>query len=198
MEDLSVIPADEYRFHVKSNRTSIDFVTTVGERWRRSFERLREPSDLARWFVEAGLLDEQPSVSARTLDEARDLREAIYRTAKLAGKGRPAAADLEEINRWAERPSLAPSLSPSGAVSWSGPRPARAALAWLARDAIDLLGGPLARRVKECAADDCALLFVDVSRPGTRRWCTMDGCGNRTKTKAYRSRLRERQAEEAR
>jgi predicted RNA-binding Zn ribbon-like protein len=63
-----------------------------------------------------------------------------------------------------------------------------AALASLARDAIDLLSGPLATRVRECAAEDCALLFVDASRPGRRRWCSMEGCGNRAKTTSYRRR----------
>jgi predicted RNA-binding Zn ribbon-like protein len=61
-------------------------------------------------------------------------------------------------------------------------------LSTLARDAIDLVTGPYARRVRECASDECALLFVDTSRPGRRRWCSMDGCGNRAKTAGYRKR----------
>ena len=190
MNEDTTVPEWDYRFHFKSNRPSIDFVTTVGERWRRSFERLREPEDLGRWFVEAGILEEPPAISAKLLGEARVLREAIYRTAKLAGRDAGSAEDLAEINRWAAMPSLAPALSADGEVTWSAPRPGAAALAWLARDAIDLIGGPLAGRVKECARPDCALLFVDVSRPGTRRWCTMDGCGNKAKTAAYRARNR--------
>jgi predicted RNA-binding Zn ribbon-like protein len=63
---------------------------------------------------------------------------------------------------------------------------ATAALSTLARDAIDLFGGPLAGRVRECAADNCGLLFVDTSRPGRRRWCSMERCGNRAKVRAYR------------
>jgi predicted RNA-binding Zn ribbon-like protein len=73
-----------------------------------------------------------------------------------------------------------------------------AALASLARDAIDLLGGPHATRVRECAAEDCALLFVDASRPGRRRWCSMEGCGNRAKTTSYRRRRAERTMERSR
>lgn len=189
--ELGPIPDREYRFHFKSGRPSIDFVTTVGERWRRSFERLREPADLGRWFVEAGVLSEPPAVSEKLLGEARVLREAIYRTAKLAGEGVPAPADLAEINRWAVRPALAPQLDPRLELRWEAEDPAPAALATLARDAVDLISGPLASRVKECASDDCALLFVDLSRPGRRRWCSMDGCGNRAKTSSYRRRRKE-------
>ena len=198
MDVGDAIPKHEYDFHFKSNRPSIDFVTTVGERWRRSFERLRTPEDLGRWFVEAGILEKRPPVSAGLLAEAQVLREAIYRAAKLGGHGRPRAEDVAEINRWAALPPLRPRITAGRHVEWSAPQPARAALATLARDAIDVLSGPLAARVKECARPDCALLFVDISRPGTRRWCTMDGCGNKTKTAAYRSRKREPETVKAR
>ena len=188
---LDDLPASELRFHFKGGRDCLDLVATVGERWRRYFERLREPGDLARWLVEAGLLADHPAVSEAQLSQARVLREAIYRVAKLAGRGRPDAADVAEINRWAARPGLAPQLDPAGrAVATLADPPVESALATLARDAIDLVTGPHAGRVRECAADDCALLFVDASRPGRRRWCSMEACGNRSKTAAYRRRNR--------
>lgn len=183
------LPPGELRFHFKGGRDCLDLVATVGERWRRSFERLREPGDLARWFVEAGLLADRPAVSESQLAEARELREAIYRVAKLAGHGQPAVEDVGEINRWAARPGLSPQLDASGRETTTiAEHPVEAALATLARDAIDLVTGPYAGRVRECGADDCALLFVDTSRPGKRRWCSMDGCGNKVKTAAYRRR----------
>ncbi len=36
-------------------------------------------------------------------------------------------------------------------------------------------------RVRPCANPDCVLWFLDTSRPGTRRWCSMAACGNRDK-----------------
>jgi predicted RNA-binding Zn ribbon-like protein len=60
----------------------------------------------------------------------------------------------------------------------------------IARDAIDLVAGPHAERIRECAADDCSLIFVDLSRPGQRRWCSMERCGNRAKQRTrYRRAL---------
>jgi predicted RNA-binding Zn ribbon-like protein len=186
---LDDLPASELRFHWKSGRLSLDFAATVGERWRRSFERLRTPDDLGRWLVEAGLLESAPRVTTRQLAAARRLREAVYRLAKRAGSGPFDAGDVAELNRWAARPALAPQLGADArSVVHVARRPVEAALATVAHDAVDLLSGPLAIRVRECAADDCALLFVDGSRPGRRRWCSMDACGNRTKTAAYRRR----------
>ena len=51
----------------------------------------------------------------------------------------------------------------------------------------------LERRSAEVTADDpYTMLFVDSSRPGRRRWCAGEACGNRARTKAYRHRRRER------
>jgi len=191
---MEPIPEHEYAFRFESGRLCLDFVATVGERWRRSFERLRSPADLASWFVQAGMMSTPPRPSHAQLDGARELREAIYRTVKPAPSRRPHRRDVETINRWASRPPLAPRLGPGRReVSWSSRRPVHAALATIARDAIDLVSGPWAGRVRECARDDCALLFVDMSRPGRRRWCSMEACGNRTKTAAYRRRRRQKE-----
>ena len=43
-------------------------------------------------------------------------------------------------------------------------------------------------RLSRCSADDCALVFYDSSRGGTRRWCSMQRCGNRAKVRAHRAR----------
>jgi len=43
-------------------------------------------------------------------------------------------------------------------------------------------------RMKACADPDCRWIFLDRSKPGSRRWCSSTGCGNRQKTRAYRAR----------
>lgn len=63
----------------------------------------------------------------------------------------------------------------------------RQALSTLVRDAIDLFSSPLAGRIRTCAAEDCGLLFVDTSRPGWRRWCSMERCGDRAKKHTARA-----------
>jgi predicted RNA-binding Zn ribbon-like protein len=184
------LPPEELGFHFKSGRLCLDFVATVGERWRRSFERLLTPEDLGRWIVESGMVQTAPQVSRRQLTAARALREAINRLARPGIEPEP--GDREELNRWAARSPLAPQLTEENDLSWVAARPVEAILASIAGDAIDLLTGPLATRIRECGAPDCALLFVDASRPGRRRWCATEACGNRSRTKAYRQRRKER------
>ncbi|MFD0786561.1 CGNR zinc finger domain-containing protein [Micromonospora azadirachtae] len=42
--------------------------------------------------------------------------------------------------------------------------------------------------MRECGAHNCHLVFVDTSRPGQRRWCSMERCGNRHKVSSLRAR----------
>lgn len=43
-------------------------------------------------------------------------------------------------------------------------------------------------RLKLCSAPDCRWAFYDASRNAGGRWCSMNACGNRSKTRAYRQR----------
>jgi predicted RNA-binding Zn ribbon-like protein len=45
--------------------------------------------------------------------------------------------------------------------------------------------------VKACAGPSCTLVFVDHTRAHTRRWCSMEICGNRAKQTAHRNRMKE-------
>ena len=178
-------------FRWRGGRLSVNFTATVGERWRGCFERLRQPADLARWFIEAGLTDDAVAVSAARLTQARQLREALYRLlTAVRTAGLPETTDVAVVNRWATRPVAGVALRLHRGSLTPSPAPVDASglLGMVARDGVDLLTGPLAGRIKECAREDCALLFVDESRAGARRWCAMDACGARSKMSAYRRR----------
>jgi predicted RNA-binding Zn ribbon-like protein len=187
----SVVPDEELAFRWRGGRLSLNFTATVGERWRDRFERLREPADLARWFNEAGLTDAFVAVTVARLGHARQLREALYRTfVAVRAATAPQAADLDLVNKWATRPVPGPALVLRGDRLTSSPASPDAAglLTAVAGDAVDLVTGPLAGRIRECDRHDCALLFVDESRAAARRWCSMDTCGARSKMSAYRRR----------
>ncbi|MCA9894213.1 MAG: CGNR zinc finger domain-containing protein [Anaerolineae bacterium] len=59
-------------------------------------------------------------------------------------------------------------------------------------DAANLLTGNSLNRVGQCAnVRDCGWLFLDTSRSGKRRWCSMETCGNRAKAKRHYQRANE-------
>jgi predicted RNA-binding Zn ribbon-like protein len=74
--------------------------------------------------------------------------------------------------------------------SWHNPT-IGAAMSEVARDALAMLGDPeQRRRVRTCANPDCERLFYDDSRPGQRRWCSPERCGDQARARAYRARNR--------
>jgi predicted RNA-binding Zn ribbon-like protein len=52
----------------------------------------------------------------------------------------------------------------------------------------DLVRADELGRLKECAADDCTAVLVDLSRNRSKRFCAVGNCGNRTNVSAYRAR----------
>jgi predicted RNA-binding Zn ribbon-like protein len=169
-------------------RLSLDFTWTMRFRAVYPTELLATPERLSEWVQAAGL--PHGSADDIALWAALQLREAIYRAAiNTIDREKLRGADRTVINRWAAEPTVAACLRADGTkhlVANHGDEIA-AALATVARDAIDVLAAADGR-LRRCEGARCALLFHDSSRPGTRRWCITERCGNKVNTKAYRSR----------
>lgn len=169
-------------------RLCLDFVNTAD--WRDGLvvlEDLEEPADLLIWARHLGLLAaESPpgeAEAARALPALHSFRAALYRL--FTGEGDPAAGDLAELDAWLRR---APPLraGPDGRLAYAaGPDLAAAVAGPVAVSAAELLAGPDLARVRCCPGDDCGWLFLDESRSGRRRWCSMQTCGNRAKARAH-------------
>jgi predicted RNA-binding Zn ribbon-like protein len=173
---------------------AIAFAITSNPFDESRFETLRDPGDLGRWAV--GILGgPRIEASATDLAQARRLRSAIWNATDAVIDGQElAAADRRVLNDAARPAPLRPQLGPDGRFSWSRPVSAAAVLSTVAGDAIDLLGGPRARRLKRCQGAHCSMPFVDTSKPGTRRWCSMERCGNRAKARTHYQRRKEASA----
>jgi predicted RNA-binding Zn ribbon-like protein len=183
-------------FRFDAGAVCLDFAHTGGEGPYAVFETLHQPADLGEWLAQPPLAAVVTvPVTDRELVAARALRQAIWDAAhaRAAQEPLPVAA-VAIINRAAAAAPLVPELVPephaggTPGLGWAAPVRATQALSTLARETIDLLSGPLSGRIRECASDDCPLVFVDSSRPGTRRWCAMERCGNRHKLRALRAR----------
>jgi predicted RNA-binding Zn ribbon-like protein len=180
---------DRLAFRFVAGNRALDFLSTLGDRHRQPIERLREPADLDRWLLAAGLPVSRRA-SQRDLEAARHVRETVNRLtrAMLAGEG-SGTDDLRGLNDWARRPSLAPQADPTLQRRWVADDPVQAALVLIARESVELLTGPDRSAIRECAAaPNCALLYLDRSRARRRRWCQMEICGSRAKMTSYRRR----------
>lgn len=174
-------------FDFVAGSTALSFVDTLGDRGGDGRERLQSPAALVRWLRAAGLAAEGlAEPTAEQLADARSLREAIYRTGLHGMSGQALDPnDLAILNAAALRPPLRPQWRGDALVT-KAERPLEAALSTLAGEALTLFASPLARRIRICPG--CAMMFVDQSRPGRRRWCSSaSGCGNRAKVERHRA-----------
>lgn len=159
----------------------LDFANTRYWRGQQApTETLNSPGDLATWAKARKPPD------AREFDRAIALREVLYRLFDAVAQGKSAASrDLEALNE-ALRHAPARTALKRGrdGYEWETDPRSTTALALLAPvlwSAGDLLAGPRLDRVRRCANPECGWLFLDDSRTGRRRWCSMSSCGNRAK-----------------
>ncbi|WP_307841960.1 CGNR zinc finger domain-containing protein [Salinibacterium sp. SWN1162] len=171
-----------------SGARALDFAYTGAMGNNPAWERLNTPADLATW-LEGRFEACDGTVTDRDLTDAKGLREAIASIATtLSVNGTPDSRLVDIINLFAATPDVPPRLT--GGSLQAGRTRVRTgqALATLAREAVFLFGDDQLERIRECAADDCALVFYDESRSNNRRWCSMQRCGNRAKVRSHRAR----------
>lgn len=186
---LTLRARDGATFRFDPGALCLEFLMSGGVGVYACYESLHEPSDLARWTAASRLGLDRVDTTVDDLARAKVLRAALWGLAADRAHCRtPRQADVDAVNEAAAAAPPAPVMTVDGRRSWAPPVTGRQVVTALARDAIDLFTGPFAARVRECAADGCPLIFVDTSRPGSRRWCSMERCGNRHKVRAHRSR----------
>ncbi len=179
-------PPDGRRWRFDPGSLSLAFAYTGDFGYGVSaWERLHSSVDLDAWLTERfGLLSH--SSTAADFSGARELRTAITSSARRLAAGHELAPDdVDTINIWASTLAISPHLE-GGNHSGDAPRPAQA-LATIAQDAISSFARA-AGTIRECAADDCRLIFLDSSRPQSRRWCSMSRCGGRAKSHTHYAR----------
>ena len=172
------------------SRLALDFAQTGDMGWGERYERLTTPSELKRWLSLSPLGLSSIRVTRHDLAMARSLRGAIWRIAEaiLAGTT-PPASDVRQMNRLARKIGLVRQLDARAAsMHWHHPS-APAALTTIAQDAVALFGDPSQRaRLRRCENPRCRVIFYDDSRPGSRRWCAPNRCGDRVRAQLYRQR----------
>ncbi len=185
----------------------LDLVNTVGDRRsERSNEHLASYADLVMWSKHAGILlpraaqrlvqeaGKHPAEALQVLERAHALREALYRIfVAFVTAGKPKASDLGVLNEVLARMSGARIVPTESGYGWDWTHDEKAldqVLYPIARSAAELLVSGDLSRVRECEGDNCGWLFVDTSKNRTRRWCSMDDCGNLAKARRHYRRVR--------
>jgi predicted RNA-binding Zn ribbon-like protein len=193
-------------------RPSLNFINTID--WRLNTQKYRDAlesySDLLAFALRLNILSiptytelhekarTSPSIAMRSLADAIAFRNALTSiiddiahssTPNQSIHPKPEAVAIFEAARRKAHESESLVWHEDRLVLCSNPEGEGLDLPWLAlvRDAEDLFRSSLASRVRVCAAEGCGWVFLDLSKNGTRRWCSMKLCGNREKASRYRA-----------
>lgn len=186
------------------NQLALDFLNTKPILSDRPKDLLSDTAALVRWLVAAGVLTSQkgkslarkwsgtPKAEAflKNLLAFRErLRAAVFRLEAGSPVGDAFIAEVNSL--MAQHPSIAilrrngKTLAREFVFEPAAPddvwAPIVAAVA-------ELLSEVPARRVRKC--ESCIVHYRDTSKKGSRRWCSMNICGNKVKVAAYQRRNR--------
>ncbi|HEX4984158.1 MAG TPA: CGNR zinc finger domain-containing protein [Ilumatobacteraceae bacterium] len=144
---------------------------------------LADRDDVARWLASVGSTAQATEPLCEALRAARDAIEAVARN-----PADPAA--LRQLNALLARGTITRSLTSDGTAAREVTVDDAWQPGWLAADDLLEILAAHPDRIRQCAHPRCVLWFLDTSRNASRRWCSMAGCGNRSKAQQHYHRRR--------
>lgn len=181
----------------------LDFINSVANRaGPEAAERLCSYRDLLFWLQRCGLLpaDEAARLARarggdKALARALAFRDAAWCVLWAVAHGEAAAeSDVRKVGRYVQRlrhQTGIQSTQEGFCRIWQGHAHDPERAMWRTAIAMEaLLLSDELPRLRGCAGEHCGWLFVDRSRNGMRRWCSMGDCGNRAKARKHYQRVR--------
>ena len=169
------------------------FVNTVDP--DEGVDHLATPLELRDWLAENGLMAPGAGAGPEDLATALELRDALRSIGAAHNDGTTDRAAIEAVNRIAAGLPVAINLDFEGGARFEAQTedPPGALAGLMAIVFASALEGSW-QRFKVCRNDECRWAFYDTSKNQSKRWCTMEDCGNAVNARAYRSRQRRRDA----
>jgi predicted RNA-binding Zn ribbon-like protein len=188
------------------NHLALDFLNTRPVMAEGPKELLPDVDALVRWLVASGLLTRQNGKAlagkwrdkpeaAAFLRNLLTFRERLRTTVLRQEAGRSVSdAFIAELNSLLKQHPNVIALHRNGGkldsvASYEVAKP-NDIWAPIGIAVADLLSDVSPGRVRKC--EGCILHFFDTSKKGSRRWCSMNICGNKIKVAAYQQRQRTR------
>jgi predicted RNA-binding Zn ribbon-like protein len=180
----------------------IDFVNTKMTPGGQLVDQLTSNEDVVAWMVDVGMIEMnavQFSVSdePNLLDEVRAFRQKMRdMLADIVAEQPVSEETIAVINTQLEHWQGTPQLVKTDDVyerpfSYTLTEPLQL-VALLADTAAKFITDVDFRYVKQCDKSTCIRYFLDTSRNHSRRWCSMEGCGNRNKAKKHYARKKKK------
>jgi predicted RNA-binding Zn ribbon-like protein len=192
---------------------ALDLVNTVDYTDRGlQQERLTGYDRVIQWAEGAKVLSPKQATSLRTQSRARPraaeaalrsvlhIREVLGRLFSAIARSEPAGEAVDDFNgllRQAlehmrvRRASKRATRGQPLRLGWEDLESKLESIVWpVVWSAASLVVSEEASRIRVCGGPGCGWMYVDRSRNGLRRWCQMETCGTREKSRRRYQRIR--------
>lgn len=175
----------------------INLVNTVNRYNKQRNDFLTDPALASQWLEANQLMPSSafplvPSMLQALTAELASLRELCQQIISdlqpAGGDGRLSEQVVAALRLRTERLSISASLiEEEGRISiaYEGQSMTDRVMHRILHSVTDTLHKVSADRIRKCEHEECILHFVDTSKSGKRRWCSMELCGNRHKAAEF-------------
>jgi predicted RNA-binding Zn ribbon-like protein len=197
--------AADFTFQLVAGHVALDLTNTLDYRFEpsRCIDLIPTFEQFLDFCAQSGVISNAAAKGLLTRTKLPDAREAhrkairfretadsIFRA--ISKKKAPRAADLAELNKLLACRSIPEKITRRGSSFQRGfDNPAETAdgpLWVILESTVQLLTSTEIGFVRTCKEKSCQWLFIDSSKSHSRRWCSMEICGNRNKSQRYRDR----------
>ncbi|MFI6499937.1 CGNR zinc finger domain-containing protein [Nonomuraea typhae] len=162
---------------LRGEPVGLDLVDTTWVQHGEVLDQFDSPEGVEAWLADHGL----PG-GAAAREHLAEARAAMRDALEGRGHGR--------LNAVLAHGSVRPQVGAAGPYEMVVVEELAWQAAWVAAADLVRVMGERPDRVKRCANPRCILWFLDVSKNGSRRWCSMESCGNRAKVGRFNERHR--------
>jgi predicted RNA-binding Zn ribbon-like protein len=210
------VPTDsvpDLTFKYVGGDPALDLINTVDWTTRGlEHDRLMDYERLTHWAEGAGVISSGQAKSLRAQAQRRprdaeaayrmaiQIRSVLWRVFGAIAREEPAGDALARFNRLlaaaVKQMRIAPIIHRSQSdrflqLAWDEAGERLDSFLWaVVWSAASLLVSDEVRNIRICGGPDCGWMYVDRSRNQLRRWCQMETCGTREKTRRRRGHFR--------
>lgn len=193
-------------FLLLGNQLALDFLNTKPILDGEPRELLSSTAGLEQWLIASGIVTSQKDRAlVRAWRDSRQaeaflksliafrerLRAAVLRLEAGLVPGRDFLTEMNILLReYPQRVSLGKQGSKVVLTPLFEPRKPEDVWIPIATATAELLSELEPSRIRKCESESCIVHFYDTSKKGSRRWCSMNICGNKLKVAAYQRRRR--------
>ena len=192
-------------FVFDGNDRCLDFLNTEMFEGDQRLDLLEKFSDLVDWLKVSGLVDSRIAKelmsdnnlnTKKVLKDVKSFRSRLKTMAKELSRGKlPGESGIKTINQILKTNKVYSQLHNQNDRIELVTVPFKQShdpLRLIAESAVELLTQKDLALVKKCNDPVCTLLFYDESKNHSRRWCSMNRCGNRAKASIHYRRKKEK------